>query len=575
MKHSHGAPRARSVVARAAMMVAGCAPLLCGTAGAVTIESGNPDLAIRLDNQVRYNAGWRVQDIDPRMKLSNSGAPVLSAIGDNQFQRGDMILDRLDLFSEFDVVYKDRTGIRVTGAAWYDPTYGRKVKDPTGAIANYYVNGEYSPYTRRFTNGPSGEILDAFAFTTMDIGQMTASAKLGRHSVYWGNSLFPQSYHASIAYDQSPIDNQKGAASPGAETKEILLPLNQLTGTLAINPDLSVSALRTFEWRHRRYPEAATYYEYFAGAFWGPNGPGVAPEEYQPPKNGGDWGVMLKYGPQAWGGSNVSVVYREFYEKMIGALYSPDFGQHIGMNYNDQKNRLFGLAGETNLWGLNFGTELTYRQNTSIKTAAAVQALLDSDRPARGNVIGALINVVKLLPKTSLWEAGELAAELAYSKVQKVTYNPGLNGTGAYVTGNAIGTPAAFQEVGSAFCQNTAGAFGAGNENNGCISKKGAWIVSANFQPRWLQVYPGVDMSAPMFVTYGLKGNANAATIAEHQVLYQVGLQFDVQQKHQIKIAYTAGHSHNETTANGGVTGSGTWWQNDRGWLNVSLKTSF
>jgi hypothetical protein len=129
--------------------------------------------------------------------------------------------------------------------------------------------------------------------------------------------------------------------------------------------------------------------------------------------------------------------------------------------------------------------------------------------------------------------------------------------------------------VGSAFCQNAAGAFGAGNEANGCISKKGAWIVSANFQPRWLQVYPGVDMSAPMFVTYGLKGNANAATIAEHQVLYQLGLQFDVHQKHQIKIAYTAGHSHNETTANGGVTGSGTWWQNDRGWLNLSLKSSF
>ncbi|HSV35006.1 MAG TPA: DUF1302 family protein, partial [Ramlibacter sp.] len=541
MRKFIGSSRARRI--RRAGMLAGCAPLLCATAHAFTIESGNPDIAIRLDSEARYNAGWRAQKIDPRMRLSNPGAPVLSAIGDNQFDRGDMMLNRFDLFTEFDVVYKDRTGIRITGAAWYDPTYGKKVNDPTGTINNWYANGEYSPYARRYITGPSAEFLDAFAFTTVDMGQMTASAKLGRHSVYWGNSLFPQSYHSAIAYDQSPVDNQKGAASPGAQTKEILLPLNQLTANLAITPELSVAGLYTLEWRHRRYPEAGTFYEYFAGAFWGPNGPSALPEKYRPPKRGGDWGLMLKYGPESWGGSNVSLVYREFYEKMIGTLYSPDFGASIGMGYNDQKNRLVGLAGETNLWGLNFGAELTYRQNTSLKTAAAVSALLDSDRPARGNTVGALVNVVKLLPKTSLWEAGELAMELAYSKVRKVTYNPGLNGMGAFFTGNAPGTGAGYQEAGSAFCQNDAGAFGAGNESNGCISKGGSWIISANFQPRWLQVAPGVDLSAPMFVSYGLKGNANAASMAEKQVLYQVGVQFDVRQKHVIKLAYTGGHS--------------------------------
>ena len=573
MRQSTKQPRQRGPRSRHTLAV--CAPLLCGSVQAFTIDAGNPDVAIRFDTELRYNAGWRVQQIDDRMRLSNPGAPVLSAIGDNQFERGDMILNRLDVFSEFDVVYKDRTGLRVTAAAWYDPTYGKKINDPTGTIANWYAGGEYSPYTRRYITGPSGEFLDAFAFTTADFGTMTASAKLGRHSVYWGNSLFPQSYHGAIAYDQSPVDNQKAAVSPGIQTKEVLLPLNQLTGTLTMTPELSLSGEYTFEWRHRRYPEAATYYEFFAGAFWGPNGPSVLPEKYRPPKHGGDWGLMLKYGPEAWGGANVSLVYREFYEKMIGNLYSPDFGGTIGMSYNDQKNRLVGLAAETNAWGLNFGAELTYRQNTSLKTAAAVTALLDSDRPARGDVIGGVVNVIKLLPKTALWEAGELAAELAYSKVQKVSYNPGLNGMGAAFTGGALGAGAGYQEVGSPFCTNAANVFGAGDERNGCISKGGSWIVSANFQPRWLQVYPGVDLSAPMFVSYGLKGNGNAATMAEGQVLYQVGLQFDVRQKHVIKLAYTGGRSHSETTAAGGLTGSGTWWQNDRGWLNLSLKTSF
>ena len=61
MKYSHGARRARSAAARAAIAMAGCAPLLCATAA--TIETGNPNLAIRFDNEVRYNAGWRMQDI--------------------------------------------------------------------------------------------------------------------------------------------------------------------------------------------------------------------------------------------------------------------------------------------------------------------------------------------------------------------------------------------------------------------------------------------------------------------------------------------------------------------------------
>lgn len=555
--------------------LAAVAPLLCAGAQAFTVDTGNPDVGLRLDTALRYNAGWRVQEIDERMALSNPGAPVLSAIGDHQFKRGDMILNRIDVFSEFDLVYKDKSGLRVTAAAWYDPTYGRTVDDPTGTINNWYANGEYSSHTRRYNSGPSGEFLDAFVFTTVDLGSATASVKLGRHSVFWGNSLFPQSYHSAIAYDQSAVDNQKAAVSPGIETKEVLLPMNQVTGTLTLTPSLSLSGEYTLEWRHRRYPEAATYYEYFAGAFWGPDGPSVLPEKYRPRKSGGDWGLMLKYGPPAWEGTNVSLVYREFYEKMIGNLYSPDFGGHIGMSYNDRKNRLFGLGAETNLWGLNLGAELTYRQNTSLKTAAAVSALLDSDRPALGNVAGGLVNVVKLLPKTALWEAGEVAAELAYSKVQKVTYNPGLNAMGAFFTGGGLGAGAGYQVVGSPFCTDAANAFGAGNQDNGCITPGGSWIVSANFQPRWLQVAPGVDLSAPMFVSYGIKGNANAATMAEGQVLYQVGLQFDVRQQYVIKLAYTGGHSRALTTPNGGVTGSGTWWQNDRGWLNLSLKTSF
>lgn len=545
---------------------------------AFQIDTGNPDLKLRFDNEVRYNAGWRVQGIDPRMSFSNPGAPVFSAVGDNQFDKGDVILNRLDLLSELDLVYKERSGLRVSAAAWYDPTYKRHIKAPDAlepVVAAFYQNGDYSNYTRRFIHGPSGEILDAFVFTSFDAGTTTTSLKLGRHNVYWGNSLFPQSAQSSIAFSQGALDNQKAAVSPGVETKELFLPQTQLTGTLTLNPEWTVYGQYSFEWRPTRFPEGATYYEYFLGAFFGPNGPAVAPAIHKPKDSGGDAGVMVKYNPASWGGANIGLAYREFYEKIAGTFYSPDFGQTLGQSYNDQKTKLIGLSVERNFGKVNVGAELTYRTNTTLRTASGVQALLDSDRPARGDAVGFLVNAITLLPRTALWEGGELAAELAYNKVRRVTFNPGLNAIGAGATGNPIGTPAGYQEVGSPFCTNAAGAFGQGSSRNGCITKEGGWIISANFQPRWPQALAGVDLSAPMFVSYGLSGNANSATMSAGQVVYQIGLQADVYQKYVVKLAYTGGHSRSETTPNGGLTGSGTWWQNDRGWLGLSLRTSF
>jgi hypothetical protein len=563
-------------------MAAAVATVLLGgaalSARAVEIDTGNADLKLRWDNEFRYNAGWRMQDIDSRLDYANPNVPVFNAVGDNQFQKGDMMLNRLDILSELDLVYKERSGLRISGAGWWDGTYGRHIKAPDAlepVVAAFYQNGDYSGYTRKYSHGPAGEFLDSFLFTSFDTGDTTTSLKLGRHNIYWGNSLFPQSAHSSIAFSQGALDNQKSAVSPGAETKELFIPQNQLTGSVTINPEWTVYGQYSFEWRPNRYPEGGTYYEYFLGGFFGPNGPAVAPAIHKPNKHGGDAGVMIKANPASWGGANVGFAYREFYEKVAGEFYSPDFGQTLGMSFNDHKTQLLGLSAENNFGTVNVGAELTYRMGTTLKTASGVQALLDSDRPARGNTIGFLVNAITLLPRTFLWEGGELAAELAYSKVDSVSFDPALNAIGAGATGLPVGTPAGYQVVGSAFCTDAAGAFGKGTANNGCITKGGSWVLSANFQPRWPQALPGVDLSTPIFVSYGLAGNGDSANMSAKQVVYQAGVQADVYQKYTVKVAYTGGKSHSETTPNGGMTGSGTWWLNDRGWINISLRTSF
>src|SRR6188508_978265 len=104
----------RSTSARLAMLVA-CALTAAGKAQAFEIATGNPDLALRWDNTVRYNAGWRVQSQDAAIL----GNPNFDD-GDRNFRNGSLVTSRIDLLSEFDFVYQRRFGFRTSYAAWGD-----------------------------------------------------------------------------------------------------------------------------------------------------------------------------------------------------------------------------------------------------------------------------------------------------------------------------------------------------------------------------------------------------------------------------------------------------------------------
>ena len=107
--------RARRAPALSAVAVAAAMASLTGAAQAIEIDTGNPDLTVRWDNNVRLNLATRVESRDD--KIGNS---ALSDEGTYSFDKGDMVAKRFDLLSEFDVVYKKRFGARVSATAWYD-----------------------------------------------------------------------------------------------------------------------------------------------------------------------------------------------------------------------------------------------------------------------------------------------------------------------------------------------------------------------------------------------------------------------------------------------------------------------
>ncbi|HKA58831.1 MAG TPA: DUF1302 family protein, partial [Gemmatimonadales bacterium] len=233
------------------------AALAGGSVLAFEFDTGNPDVSIRWDNTVRYNLGVRVEGRDN--KIGNS---AVSDEGTYSFDTGDIVTSRFDLLSEFDFVYKRNYGFRVSGAAWWDPAYSDNSKsnpNPPLVFIPSYVNHRYTSYTNRYYQGPSAELLDAFVFGKWNLGEVPTTLKVGRQSLYWGESLFLGGNLHGIAYAQNPLDLQKGFATPGVEAKELFRPLGQISATAQLTETFSLGAQYFWEWQEFRYPEGGTY----------------------------------------------------------------------------------------------------------------------------------------------------------------------------------------------------------------------------------------------------------------------------------------------------------------------------
>lgn len=146
------------------------------------------------------------------------------------------------MLSELDVVFKQQMGFRVSANTWYDHAYDNvgSHNPATNQINDGQADSRHiSGYADRYYNGPSSEILDAFVFGSMEIGEESLlGAKLGSHTQYWGESILAFAHGNS--YGQSGLDISKALAIPGTEAKELFIPRNQLSTSLTVNSELTL-----------------------------------------------------------------------------------------------------------------------------------------------------------------------------------------------------------------------------------------------------------------------------------------------------------------------------------------------
>jgi len=531
----------------------------------------DPDFVVNLDNSLQYTLGWRAQNIDPKI-----GNHLFFDQGDYKFpHKGDLVTNRFQDLVEFQTVYKQKLGFRVTGSFWKDWAYddvARQNPAFVGIVPNAYPTGHYSPYTNRFYR-QGGELLDAFVFLNTEIADKPVYVKAGRLTQYWGNAFFFG--FSNIAYSQHPIDFIKGFSQPGSEVKELFLPRKQILLSADLSPELSVSGQYFFEYKPNRYPDSGTFLGFFDPLFNGPpnlgalNFYGIAPNEgiERVKNNNGNFGVKANWSPK-WAGGDMGFYYRQFDEVHPWLLLVNPATGGAG-DPVAKKVKLVGFSYEKGFGLISTGFELNQRRHTALYT----QPLVPTTQGAKGTITNFIANTFVQLGKTPVWDSGILLAEISYTHLNKVTDDP-------LKIYHGVGQPTCLAN------DNPTGADGPGNWQDGCATNNSLAFATL-FIPQWQQVFAGVDIETPISYTMGVHGNPAyqaGSFYFEGTALTSIGIKATYQAKSSVLLQYNHYRWRPKNTTDplgmglpsfAGFGGAGAVSLNDRAWWQLQFKTSF
>ena len=604
--------------------VAAAALTLCAlaqTVQAVEIPTGNEDVTLRFDNTIRYSLGYRMQKQDQAI-MANPNYDD----GDRNFGKGAQVANRFDLLSELDVVVNKSWGARVSTAIWHDGAYDSGFDNTSTATSNTLVNGKpvagvLSPDTDRFARGPSGELLDAFVFASGELGEMPASIRIGRHTVFWGEGLYGMAALHGVSYGQNSLDLWKGYGTPGVEAKELFRPREQVSGQISPTSTLTLAAQVFAAWESARYPESGSFLTVQDALLNGGESLIVGPNQrllqgaVGKPNKSGDWGVSAKWSPE-WLDGQLGFYARRTadiqpqlavtpavatlpaatcsalkltplaattcYVNPAAATVPMIQGGLVG-EYNAYYGRnidIFGLSLSKNIAGISVGSELSFRHNmplasmavtvlpTGLANAKAGQLttaeLAASDVPgATGSTMHAIVNALGVTSKTALFDTLSWGAELVLNRWLSVSGNTAtFKGGDLYRNGmNGTLTPMA-----------------AGGAANVDAVTKNFVGLSLNLTPTWFQVLPSVDLSMPMSWAGGLSGvSAVMSGGAAKNGNYSVGVSADVSSRFNYSLRYIGFYGGYSSSATGAmvVPESVLGGLSDRGHLMFTFKTTF
>lgn len=469
------------------------------------------DLKLNWDTTVKYSAGYRLKN--PSSALSTGFQSANQDDGDSNFRRG-LISNRVDVFTEADLVFKRKYGLRLSAAGWYDKAYLGNTGNP--GLAGGTTPSGNQPYTQfnsaaRRQNGQDAELLDAFVFANVDLGDRPASVRLGRHSLVWGESLFFGSN--GIAGATGPVNVSKLVSVPAVQYKEAMLPVEQVSGQIQLNADWTLGAYYQFRWRASRLPAVGSYFSVTDVVGDGAQRLYLNPSysidrmSDQKARNAGQGGLQLR--------TQIAETDVGFYAMVFNSK-TPQLVSHFGAAGPDgyyyayhENIRLFGTSASRTFGRVNLAAEASVRFNQDLGGSSYSNDFTgnnNSNNPAYavGKTGHVNVNMMWDVPRTFLFKEASMLAELAWNRVLSVTKNPEA------ISSNATRDGLAMRVL---------------------------------FEPTYRGVMQGLDLSVPISVGYAPKGSRSAAlgatTSPENGGDFSIGLNGTYNDGWRFSLSYT------------------------------------
>jgi len=245
--------------------VAAAVMLACASHQARAFETVEFDNGATLETRLTltYTLSDRVEDRDQLLAAASG-----SNDGDNNFDQWALTGNRLAVLFETKLSKPlsggGDLGLVASASTFYDDAYhGRNDNDPGSGLpgSSYNPNmvnkeppfNEFTDGAERYHGGYS-RMLDVYGYGLFDIGGYRLSARVGRQVVSWGEAL----YFPGISLAQGPADGTK-TGIPGTETKDQLLPEDQVSLSFELNPDWSLLGQWQFGFHETIAPAPGSY----------------------------------------------------------------------------------------------------------------------------------------------------------------------------------------------------------------------------------------------------------------------------------------------------------------------------
>ena len=516
------------------------------------------DWAIRWDNRLKGNLMYRVENQDPSVYDPQRAVPsAAAAVADDStysVRKNKFVSERVDLLSEFDLVWKDALGFRVSAAAWYDHGYSGHNNGPrTGPTKAFPAAdstwGSLSVGPGKWTSKAKdlhyrgSELLDAFVFANFDVGDVAANVRIGRHTLYWGQSFLTLGAIHGFAGSMAAIDVSKGFGAPGTEVKELFIPNEKISTVWQFTDKLSVSAYYATGFEPLRWPEGGTYFslaevltensEFFTVIPGGETSSraGFIATDYKS-RDSGDWGINIQYYFESLD-LETAFIYLNNTDRLTSGLYSTTAGDNLGSDelalaananatligrygwvYKDDIDT-FGVSLSKQMWDISWGADFIYRNNNALNPGQ--EASLTQPYDSAGDVnpgdrypgpTGDTVHIVAnglgfLSPDWGIWDGGRYIVEMTFSRLLH---------------------------------------YGQFEDKANPLINKDDWNthIGAIFAPTWYQVRPGWDLTTPLSISYAIKGKQapNSAGGNERVGNGSAGLSIDVDQTWSMALSY-------------------------------------